>query len=368
MTLRLIADDITGALDTAAEFIGLFGAVDIAWGDAPAGPGSLALDAGTREVTRDAARDRVRALAPALRGAGIAYTKIDSLLRGHAAAQIAACFGLGAWTHCIVAPAFPAQGRVTRGGRQWARGPDGAWATVGADALPRLLAAEGLRARLAADGEPPAPGITVFDAETEDDLLRVAALGRRLPGPVLWCGSGGLARALAGGSAPVPCTTLAAPVLGLFGSDQPASARQLAACGDAWVRIADGGAEDARRVTQRLATSGAALVSVALPPGIGRDAAATRIAAAMATLTHGIDRPGTLIVAGGETLRALCGGLGATHLAATGIVAPGVPRSVMRGGRWDGVAIVSKSGAFGADTLWRDLLAGNGLNFGGIPS
>lgn len=368
MTLRLIADDITGALDTAAEFTGLCGAMDIAWGDAPPASGSLAIDAGTREVSRDAARARIAALAPALRGAGIAYCKIDSRLRGHAAAQIGACFGLGGWTHCIIAPAFPAQGRVTRGGRQWARGPDGAWSPVGADDLPGLLAAEGLRAQVATRDGTPGPGITVFDAETEEDLLRVAALGRRLPGPVLWCGSGGLARALAGGAAPVPCTALAAPVLGLFGSDQPATARQLAACGAGWLRIADGGAADARRVAQRLATAGAALVSLALPQGIGREAAAARIAAAMTALTAGIDRPGTLIVAGGETLRALCAGLGATHLAATGIVAPGVPLSVMRGGRWDGVAIVSKSGAFGGDTLWRDLLAGNGLNFGGIPS
>ena len=77
-------------------------------------------------------------------------------------------------------------------------------------------------------------------------------------------------------------------------------------------------------------------------------------------------RPGTLLAAGGETLRALCRGLGARALEAAGLVAPGVPRSVMRGGAWDGLEVVSKSGAFGADTLWRDLLAGNGLPTGSI--
>jgi hypothetical protein len=30
-SLRLIADDLTGALDTAAEFTGLCGAIDVAW-------------------------------------------------------------------------------------------------------------------------------------------------------------------------------------------------------------------------------------------------------------------------------------------------------------------------------------------------
>jgi hypothetical protein len=33
----------------------------------------------------------------------------------------------------------------------------------------------------------------------------------------------------------------------------------------------------------------------------------------------------------------------------------------MRGGAWDGLDVVSKSGAFGGEALWRDLLAGDGL-------
>jgi len=50
--LRLLADDLTGALDSAAEFAGLFGPVRVAWG--AAGKGSLAIDTGTREATREA--------------------------------------------------------------------------------------------------------------------------------------------------------------------------------------------------------------------------------------------------------------------------------------------------------------------------
>src|SRR3712207_8974822 len=41
----------------------------------------------------------VEALAPALRGADIAYKKLDSLLRGNTVAEAAACFRLGGWTH-----------------------------------------------------------------------------------------------------------------------------------------------------------------------------------------------------------------------------------------------------------------------------
>ena len=86
-----------------------------------------------------------------------------------------------------------------------------------------------------------------------------------------------------------------------------------------------------------------------------------RIVQAFARLLETAPRPGTLIVAGGETLGAVCDALGATGLAATGLVGPGVPRSVLMGGRWDGAAVVSKSGAFGGDGLWRDLLARNGF-------
>jgi uncharacterized protein YgbK (DUF1537 family) len=103
------------------------------------------------------------------------------------------------------------------------------------------------------------------------------------------------------------------------------------------------------------------MVSVALPEGMDRAAAARRIEAVTTDLIHRLPRPGTFAVAGGETLRAICRGLGASSLDATGLVAAGVPRSAMRGGTWDGVEVVSKSGAFGGDTLWRDLLAENGL-------
>ena len=42
-------------------------------------------------------------------------------------------------------------------------------------------------------------------------------------------------------------------------------------------------------------------------------------------------------------------------------IAPGLPRSTLRGGRWDGLPVVSKSGAFGTEGVWRDLLHQNGF-------
>ena len=82
-------------------------------------------------------------------------------------------------------------------------------------------------------------GITVFDAESDRELDRVAQIGRQYRGRVLWCGSGGLAGALARATdASVP-RQLDAPVLGIFGSDHPATSAQLSMCDSVLVRTDD---------------------------------------------------------------------------------------------------------------------------------
>lgn len=358
--LRLLADDLTGALDTAAELSGRCGPVPVRW-DAMPVRGSAAFSSASREARRDVAIAAVRAIAPHLAGADIAYRKLDSLLRGQVAAELAAVWATGAWRHCILAPAFPAQGRIARDGGVLVRDADGAFAPI---AMPDWRA-EGLAIHRGRLDAPLAEGITWFDAGTDEDLVRIAALGHSAAGPVLWAGSGGLARALAG-EAQLRCdTTVAGPALGLFGSDQQTTMRQLAACGMAWQRIAD--ASDAPRVRRQM-EAGAVLASVALPDGTPRADAARRIAETFADLLHALPRPGTLIVAGGETLRAVCDALGAEGLVATGLVMPGVPRSVLQGGVWDGLTVISKSGAFGGDALWRDLLAANNLPRGSLAA
>lgn len=107
----------------------------------------------------------------------------------------------------------------------------------------------------------------------------------------------------------------------------------------------------------RLLETGAAAATVVLPPGIPREAACHRIVAMFAALLGAIERPGTLLVTGGETLRGLCDALGATRLEVDGEIEPGAPTALLRGGAWDGQRIVSKSGAFGAPDFLARLLA-----------
>ena len=65
-------------------------------------------------------------------GADVSYKKVDSLLRGRTAEEVADCLNSGLFRSAVIAPAFPAQQRITRDGRQlWRRGPDEPWQPVG---------------------------------------------------------------------------------------------------------------------------------------------------------------------------------------------------------------------------------------------
>lgn len=90
-SVRLLADDLTGALDAAAEFVSLTGPVEVFWhGAIPDDlPANAALDSGTREMDAPEATDIVRNLTRHLSGSGIAFKKIDSLLRGPTIAELA---------------------------------------------------------------------------------------------------------------------------------------------------------------------------------------------------------------------------------------------------------------------------------------
>ena len=345
---RLVADDLTGALDAAAAFVPVAGPIPVFWSPLAALPDAVAIDAGTRDLAAADARRLAALLAPVLEEADPAFRKIDSLLRGHIAAELGAT--MDSFDHCLIAPAFPAQGRVTAGGRQF-RAVAGLWRDVGVD-LPAALAAEGIAPRLCRPGDPAPAGVSLWDAETDAELDAVVAEGRVLAGRVLWCGSAGLAGALAGPAA-VPCPTLQGPVLALIGSDHPVSVAQLSTAWKYVHRITRGDAEDAAPVARRLASGGAAVAAV-VPPGASRVAAAAHIARIFSRLLGHLAPPGVLAVAGGDTLRAVCDGLGATMLEVDGQLAPGVPTSLLRGGVWHGRRVVSKSGAFGgADWLVR---------------
>ena len=361
-SLRLMADDMTGALDSAAGLVGMFGALDVG---TSLGEGTISVfDTGTRELAADAAARRVAGSAAHLAPAAgrLCFFKVDSLLRGNGAAELAALLATLAFERVVIAPAMPFQGRVTRAGRQHVR--DGAqWLPTGEDLATRL-GALGRAVRLVARSAALPSGIVLCDAETDADLDAIVEAGLRLAGSTLWVGAGGLAAALArsGGPAHGVAPALSGPVLGLVGSHHPAMQAQLAHVGHVTLTIEDGGAATARKVQDGLARNGAAFLQVALPQGSGRAEAQARIEAVFADLVARLPRPGLLFASGGETLRALLPPLGAKRLSVVGEMEPGAPVSRLRGGRWAETMVLSKSGAFGSpDFLERLMITLNPL-------
>jgi uncharacterized protein YgbK (DUF1537 family) len=334
VALRLIADDLTGALDSAAPFAARRGAIPVTWADRTIAPDEdAALDTETRDADADTAAARASELARHLTGADPAFRKLDSVLRGHPAIEIAATIRGGGFRATVIAPAFPDLGRVMRAGRQFVRTAAGGWADTGVD-LAAGLAAFGLKVR------PSWPegggGIFLCDAERQDELAALAARGTGLERPVLWCGSGGLARALAGTVEPLPATeVLTAPVLVVIGTAHPVTAAQVS-------RLSTGPGPELRRLQLAPDTE----------PVLAREALhafAARLAQA--------PRPASMLVSGGETLMAVCRALGCQSLMVEGEISPGLAVSRMIGGRWNEVRVVSKSGGFGSPDLLSLLFA-----------
>ncbi|MGH6919077.1 MAG: four-carbon acid sugar kinase family protein [Geminicoccaceae bacterium] len=352
MVVRIVADDLTGALDAAAPFAAALGPFPVFWDRAPRS-GSYALDTETRERNL-ADRLSVRHL----HGAELAFKKIDSLLRGRTAYEIAICLESGRFRSAIIAPAFPAQERVTREGQQyWRLAPGEAWQPVQGDLLARLRSSVSVGHARSPDAIA-GRGFFVCDAETDADLGAVVAAGRRLAKPILWCGSAGLARALAGPARSEETFMPEAPLLMLIGSHHAVSRTQqdaleahrpglvtpLASTERAAIEAA------VATVADRIGRGASSALAVALPTG-SAEAARTVLATTFALIAERVPRPGSLLVTGGETLHGLLQALGAASLLATGEVMPGVPHARITGGPWHDLGVVSKSGGFGAPDL-----------------
>ena len=292
------------------------------------------------------------------RGADLAYKKIDSLLRGNTAHEIAACLASGRFASALIAPAFPAQQRITRGGRQyWRPASSQAWQPVACD-LAGALGAAGIELRLAAAAADVARrGCFLCDAETEDDLLR-ARRCRRAPGAAGALGAAAPASPARSPAAPLRpplLPDLEPPLLMVIGSHHPVTLAQIEELQASSARYGRVGSRPRRTIetrargARRAAPCAALVMTVA--DGTGAERAQPFFDRVLAAAADRLAPPRSLVVSGGATLHRLVSVLGARSLLVTGEPLPGVPRSVLQGGRWDGAVVISKSGGFGEPRL-----------------
>lgn len=363
--LRILADDLTGALDCAAAF----GAgVPVHLGR-PASTTAAGLDVvatATRDVDRAQMQSLLAPCLPWLQGADIAFKKVDSLLRGNTLDELDWLGRQGGFSGLVMAPAFPSQGRVTRGAQQWWRRSGQADTPVAAN-LADGLQARGWAVHTGAQRPVPTEGLCAWipDACNEADLERIAALAALDTGAWLWCGSAGLAQALArqqhvawsegrgGLPAQAAAGSATGPLMLVSASHHAVSRGQWQQLRQStWAGHCHAGVDGVGWA--QAALEHPLLLDLCAPEPLSPEQAGALLARQAAVIALHAPRPHTLVVVGGDTLLALCHALGARGLqSGTPLDRSGWGCARMVGGRWDGVMCHSRSGAFG---LERDLL------------
>ncbi|WP_157271834.1 four-carbon acid sugar kinase family protein [Azohydromonas aeria] len=339
-SLRILADDLTGALDCAAAF-GAGVPVHLGRPAATAATAGLPVEI-VATATRDVPPGELPALlAPSvewLRGAGVAFKKVDSLLRGNTFHEASWLAGQGGFEGIVFAPAFPAQGRVTEAGQQWIVRPGEARTPARAETIAQVLGAQA--------------GLWVPDVRSDAEMDAVAALALQ-PGAArrLWCGSAGLAHALARRMGVPSAGAAAAPVAGppmLVSASHHAVSREQwrVLRGSRWADQCHAGTDPAS--LRREAAGYPRLIDLSPETLITAGEAAALLERQAALIARHAPRPGALVVVGGDTLLALCRALGAGGLrSAPALERPGWGSAQLVGGRWDGLVCHTRSGAFG---------------------
>lgn len=287
----VIADDLTGAGDCAAAFAAR-GYSSFIWlhGRTPTVDCDVPVyETRSRHVDPREAYHRVRVLVE--RSRAHVFKKIDSTLKGNIVSELQAALDATGAPAMWVTPAHPAMGRTVRNGELLIHGePSGQF-------VPR------------------AAGMLVRDCTTVADLDAIVGEAAGRPGRVVLAGSGALCEALAASLPSRSAFSKPAPArrpLIVAGSTNPATLAQLKAVPDAEVLR------------------------------VPRD---ERIPSTLAPFD-------ALLIAGGDTARAVADHLGASGIRVLGEAARGVPYGTWIGGAAHGKLVATKAGGFGTpDTL-----------------
>lgn len=328
-SLVIVADDLTGALDSAAPFAARGARVVVALSAGAMCTALrnevdvLAVSTDSREIAPEAAMRMVARVAAALPTGARLFKKIDSRLKGNVAAELAAL----PFRQALVAPAIPAFGRVVQAGRL--KG-------FGIAASIEVTVALGTLAERC----------EVPDTFADEDM-DYALAGT---GADLLVGARGLSEALARAMfprAPIQVTVLPGPqALIVVGSQDPITLAQV----DAVSRSGAAQVVPAPNGLPAFQACGPRTIIQAVRGEV--QASSLDVARALAFAAAGLSvPPSTLVLTGGATATAVLGQMGIRHLQLLGECLPGVP--VAHAGD---TTIVAKSGGFGTPQTLLEIL------------
>ncbi|QQE73622.1 four-carbon acid sugar kinase family protein [Brevibacillus composti] len=426
MTIQIgiIADDLTGASDSGVQFtrMGMTAQVIFHLGEegaASARTDVVVVDTDSRSLPAEQAYAQAASAANYLKESGALhfYKKMDSTLRGNIGAEIDGVMDAIPFDMALVAPAFPKIGRTTVAGRHYLHGTLVDQTEMGRDPkspvresdLARLLASQSKRKTgllplsVLREGDESVGNrldelrrggaeLIICDAETDEDMQRIARSVSVYPARMLWTGSAGLADFLPqalglGGSgekaAPLPKTGY--PIVLVAGSISPTTREQLQHVheqgGVARVELnplpllgakAEQEQEIARCIAEMEAALQAGQGNIALSSqagpedvraakeleaekGLPNGEISNRIASALGEVAAAIVKKYDLqgmILTGGDTAKAVCRHMGATGMELLRELEPGIPLGRLVGPHR--FCVVTKAGAFGTrPSLWR---------------
>jgi uncharacterized protein YgbK (DUF1537 family) len=361
--LGIVADDLTGAADSAVPFAAAGMPVFLLrgpnapdpWTDRPA---VLTIATGVRALDDAAAAEKTAVAVKELlaRGCDRIYVKVDSTMRGSVAGQLRGALAAWSTVHpdpvAVLCPAFCEQGRTVVAGRVLVEGVPIEAGAAGRDPVSPVRESRldllvpggvtlgpGLRAT-------PEPGqvrpILLADAASEADLDALATVIDGLGASAIGAGSAGLAAALArrwATDAPNPATS----VINQTG-------RLLVAVSSLH--------PTATAAVNRLRTDQELPFDVLTTPA-DRAGDAAQVAAefgdnvAKVLLQSEYD---ALILVGGDGAAAALDRLGVQTIVLHSALLPGVPLGTVLGGTADGLRVVTRSGGFGDDAGLLDLV------------
>jgi uncharacterized protein YgbK (DUF1537 family) len=398
LRLGIIADDLTGAMDTGLQCskFGLETLVSMTWRQLPDAK-VVVVDTNSRAAMTSVAYQRLLAVSRLAKGLTL-YKKVESTMRGNVGFELRAlCQALR--PRCVVvAPAFPRGGRTTLWGYQRVNGKpleltyfahDPRW-PMRESHLPTLLMQQAGKEVGHVGVESVARGteavasalrgrtqeLVVVDALEQVHLRSIAEALVRLGDAWLPCGSAGLAeewvRAL-GISRSVPLVRPpvdAGPVLVVCGSRNEVTASQLSRAsrelGLPLVELDPQRCYDEERERERLSgiclaalgKGGDVILTASFSPFVaGAGAIIARVLSGAAKEIASRHRLGGLFLAGGDIAMATCRSLGVRALRLAEEVQPGIPGGRLVGGTCDGLWVVTKAGGFGDEEALLDALA-----------
>jgi len=371
--IAILADDLTSAGDGAAPFRQAGHDARILLTTTAGVPrhavGVSAVDLGSRVLDEEAAASRTWRAARLFAGSELLFKTVDSTLRGHVAAEVRAAWAGSRRRAVVIAPAFPAEGRVTAEGVQYVRGVpvhesdyarDPAHPVRCSDLavlFPEAVLGQPDRAaelpELIGNGD-----LIVYSAAEDGDLDSLVAAVPRLD-EVLWVGSPGLAAALArrcvrttGSAASPPAPPPARRPLIVVGSTNPATRRQLAKlhtrCDVQGVTV---GVDPAPAV-ETLRGLTAPILTLQTPDERHTPQTAQVLARSQAAVVQALAEYHTvdaLVITGGETATTVLQPLGATGIDLLDEPEPGVVRGSLIGPL--PLPVVIKAGGFGDDAM-----------------